>query len=291
MACISPVTLRQGTAIINVPCNKCNFCLQDRRADWTFRILQELKTANTAHFITLTYEDDKQPVILDEETGELQPTLDKRDLQLFLKKLRNANDKSANPVNPFELEIKEWPTIKYYAVGEYGSNTFRPHYHFIVFNIKHQVLEQLSKLWSQGFHVIGNVQPASVHYVTKYVLNKDSGWEPLAKPFNLISKKLGANYLNTNGHEHKKALSTTVVNDRGQQRLPRYYKDKIFNYREKETIKQASIKSNDISYREAIQLIIDGRFTTDIPETYQEYKIRQKHEKIHTTKQSKITGL
>ena len=59
-------------------------------------------------YITLTYNDDHLPA-----NGSLQP----RDLQLFWKRLRKART----------------PGIRYYACGEYGDQTARPHYHAIIF--------------------------------------------------------------------------------------------------------------------------------------------------------------
>lgn len=64
-------------------------------------------------FITLTYSDDALP-----RTPNGMPTLHKEDLQNFLKRFR----KSIEPMR-----------IRFYGVGEYGDETFRPHYHLAVF--------------------------------------------------------------------------------------------------------------------------------------------------------------
>ncbi|MDX8558692.1 hypothetical protein OZ663_18615, partial [Elizabethkingia sp. HX CGY] len=47
-------------------------------------------------------------------------SLDYRDFQLFMKRARKLQEKK----------------ISYFLVGEYGSQTFRPHYHAIVFDVE-----------------------------------------------------------------------------------------------------------------------------------------------------------
>lgn len=271
MTCISPVTIKKGGVLSTYPCQKCNFCLQNRRADWTFRLNEQMKVCNTSHFLTLTYDEQNQPTILDHNTGELQGTLNKRDLQLFIKKLRKENDNEPNQ------QAQPWPTIKYYAVGEYGGETFRPHYHLIIFNIKPNTLTKLPQLWSKGFITVGTCEPASIHYTTKYVLNKTEGWEPLQKPFALISKGIGRDYLDTNGHEHKEALKTFVVRGGTKLRLPRYFSDRIFSLKDKRTIKELSVKQNDLLHNEATKHLKQFH---PVPETYLEYCIRLKHENL-----------
>lgn len=66
-------------------------------------------------FITLTYEDPKLPLASKSGLPSLRP----RDLQLFLKRLRRT-------MAPIEL--------RFFAVGEYGNETERPHYHAALFN-------------------------------------------------------------------------------------------------------------------------------------------------------------
>jgi len=48
-------------------------------------------------------------------------TLKKTDIQKFFKRLRKCHG-------------KKHKSIKYYAVGEYGGQTLRPHYHIVIFN-------------------------------------------------------------------------------------------------------------------------------------------------------------
>lgn len=222
MGCISPIALRLSKAVQFVPCGKCNFCLASKRADWTFRLSQELKVCQSANFLTLTYDDENLPWT---DNG---PSLCKRDMQLFMYRLRKANRK----VSPFGL--------RYYSVGEYGTHTVRPHYHSIMFNLSGGITQKLSDIWQKGFVQVGDVTEASIHYVTKYVINRVGDFEGRQAPFSLISNRsggLGMNYLEANRRWHKgDVLKNYVMHNGFKIRLPRILKDKIFSPLEKERL-------------------------------------------------------
>lgn len=119
--CISPISIRNpkynsAKIRMEVPCGKCPECLERRRADWSLRLSYESRRHINSQFITLTYEDDHMVY------GARSPTLVKADLQLFFKRLRKRL-----------IDSK----LKYYAIGEYGTNTYRPHYHIILFGLDH----------------------------------------------------------------------------------------------------------------------------------------------------------
>lgn len=199
-----------------VPCGKCNFCLESRRSEWSFRLRQELKVSSSASFLTLTYE--KTPVT---EAGV--ETLSKRDLQLFFKRLRKASQKK----------------LRYYAVGEYGTRTIRPHYHALLFNCETEVLGQVMAIWSHGHCLCGDVTDASIHYVTKYHVNKFGDYPGRAPPFVLMSRRpgIGSNYIDTHAKWHQEGLRTFTQVNGFKGRLPRFYTDKIFDEAMKDTIK------------------------------------------------------
>jgi len=177
MRCISPLRLRINGTLQDVPCGKCNFCLMSRRADWTFRISQEAKLHVLQDFVTLTYDDDHLPFLMedgstvvgvDKVIGSVgltfQASLMKSDLQNFMKRLRKL-------VSPAKL--------RYYAVGEYGTRGGRPHYHIILFGLPKHV--DLAQVWGNGHVRRDHVSPASIHYVTKYHVNRygdSAGREP-----------------------------------------------------------------------------------------------------------------
>jgi hypothetical protein len=64
MQCHNPISIKKEGNIKGyeeVPCGVCLYCLEQRRSIWTYRILQELKVAETAKFVTLTYDEKYLP--------------------------------------------------------------------------------------------------------------------------------------------------------------------------------------------------------------------------------------
>lgn len=261
MACYSPIAVTINPLLEYrriVPCGKCVGCLQKRRADWTFRIMQQEHEALHSCFLTLTYNDEFLPIV----NG--QATLDKKELQNYFKKVR-----------------KEEKGLKYYAVGEYGSGNNRPHYHAIVFDASNEVL---AEKWSQynqekeAYRPKGRISQdqvtlASVHYVTKYMIQGQSyGYYRKVKPFAIMSKGLGKNYLEKNSRYHLKSEDLKVYYPGGsRQGMPRYYKEKIFT-------------EDQLKRLHLIQGIENNRFISENGEML----IQQKHNKIYRiTKNSK----
>ena len=48
---------------LTVPCGKCAACLTNRRNDWAVRLKVEHQNADSAYFITLTYDEQHQPLM------------------------------------------------------------------------------------------------------------------------------------------------------------------------------------------------------------------------------------
>lgn len=189
--CLSPIRTKKGYV---VPCGKCVECLSQKRNDWSVRLYYEMQKYSTPPaFITLTYDDDHLPTMVDEDTGELVPVVSKRDLQLFFKRLR-----------------KRVPGIRYFFCSEYGPTTNRPHYHGIIFNLPQKYFslylrcctDDLNKLisdcWKNGFTSSYMAKPAAIHYCTKYCLTDNLfNNEHLVNPFIISSCHLGSNFFDT----------------------------------------------------------------------------------------------
>lgn len=226
--CITPIQLKKETVMSKlkdtyrmqqVPCGKCIDCRKARVNSWYVRLLEEKKISTSAHFVTLTYDDITLPY-----SDSFIPTLDYADFQRFVKRLRkNYNTQKS---------------IKYFAVGEYGSKTDRPHYHVIMFNVENP--DRIVKEWEKyGFAHIGEVTDASIYYTLKYTLKNIGSDKPkneLRKPEKaLISKKLGLSYLTPQMIQYYKDDNSRSVTMLGNKKtaLPRYYRDKIFTESEK----------------------------------------------------------
>lgn len=185
---------------IRVPCGKCLACKLNYASEWSERIVLEASLYEKNSFITLTYSDDNLPdVIKNDETGELYHPLVKRDVQLFIKRLR---------------KYFSGQKIRFFCAGEYGSLTSRPHYHLILFNCDFEDKkkffynrstacrtyrsETLEKLWTYGISSIGEVTSSSANYCARYTLKK-SGFG--AKEFVLMSRRPGIGYEYFNLHK------------------------------------------------------------------------------------------
>nr|QJB21625.1 MAG: replication initiator protein [Microvirus sp.] len=242
MACSYPISLNDKTTGLNgrlVPCGKCINCIQRKRAEWSFRLLQELKISERATFLTLTYSDEYLP-----KTRQLE----KKKLQLFFKRVRVTQK-----------------AIKYYAVGEYGTKNKRPHYHAIVYNCDNNTLidewrERSGNAKTPiGFVSCDTVTEASIHYVTGYITTKYGKIDERTgkslntwsaddiRPFALMSKGLGKIYLKYATKYHKSNFTTTTISAGGVRgNLPRYYKERIFTDTEKKELAQInSIRINE----------------------------------------------
>lgn len=181
-----------------IPCGKCYGCRCDYAKSWSDRMCMELKDNPRALFLTLTYRDSDLKF-----TRDGLPTLDKRDTQLFWKRLRKAFPSSK---------------IRYYLAGEYGSRTMRPHYHAIVYGLDLDSFPdlvyrncnelknpfyssaKLEKIWSHGFCLISSVSEKTCSYVARYTLKKHYGSDKKElgsrlPEFNLSSRRPGIGLL------------------------------------------------------------------------------------------------
>lgn len=236
---------------LQIPCGQCTACRFEYSRQWANRCMLELEYHDSAYFVTLTYDEEHVPVSYylgppferlieqaheasrwnDEisdydlytvvqqhsdvvQTGEAFPsyTLRKRDLQLFMKRLR----------------FKFGDGIRFFAAGEYGSNTFRPHYHLIIFGLHLDDLSvykeqrgftyynspSLQECWSinrgsprcpsyerLGYAVVAPVTWETCAYTARYVMKKLKGSAAqfydsfsLEPPFTLMSRKPGIGY-------------------------------------------------------------------------------------------------
>ena len=109
----------QRKEVMLIPCGQCAECRAQYARNWANRLLLELQYHDSAYFVTLTYDDAHVPRS-ESKDGFPHLTLDKRDCQLFFKRLRKAFPDD---------------NIRYFLAGEYGDQTHRPHYHAIVFGL------------------------------------------------------------------------------------------------------------------------------------------------------------
>lgn len=233
---------------ILIPCGKCLDCRMSYARDWANRMMLENTFHSSSYFLTLTYDDFHVPVSYypDLETGEarIAYTLRKDELSDFMKRLRRR----------LEYYGKK-SDIRFYGVGEYGSNTFRPHYHLIVFGLELDDLVELKRsplgykyytsptieaCWKNGFSMVCDVSWETCAYVARYVTKKaynDYSDElmdffGLEREFSRMSRKpgIGRRYYDENHFEiyqHDKIYLSTFQG--GKEIKPPKYYDKLFD--------------------------------------------------------------
>jgi hypothetical protein len=215
--CVSP--FRKKGTLVDLPCGKCYDCKMRRISGWSYRLMKEAEISSSAFFLTLTYSPEHTRI-----TPKGYMTCTKRDVQLFMKRLRKLNKEK----------------LRYYAVAEYGGKTDRPHYHIILFNVD---VETIETAWELGHIHVGNITEASIGYTMKYIskggkIPKHINDDRLPE-FSLMSKGLGKNYLTEQMikyHKDKNAMCDRVfiqIKDGKKIALPRYYKDKLYTDVEK----------------------------------------------------------
>lgn len=150
--------------IIKLPCGQCIGCRLKRSASWAIRCMHEASLYEKNCFITLTFNNEWLP-----KNG----SLDVRDFQLFMKRLRK----------------KYGEGIRFFHCGEYGERFKRPHYHGCLFNfdfadrelwsvrrgINLYTSKDLAELWPFGFSTVGDVTFESAAYVARYITKKITG--------------------------------------------------------------------------------------------------------------------
>lgn len=193
---------------VQIPCGQCIGCRLDYSRQWANRCLMELEYHKESWFITLTYDDNHVPwsECVHPETGEItqHQTLRKKDFQDFMKRLRKN----------YSVKYPDAEKLRFYACGEYGSQTFRPHFHAIIFGLHLDDLvlygrnaqgdtlynsQFISDCWhNNGYAVIGQVTWESCAYVARYIMKKLKGDQAefyelnnIVPEFTLMSRRPG----------------------------------------------------------------------------------------------------
>ena len=108
-----PIVFSTATGYVDrkviVPCGRCTGCRLKYAAQWAMRCMHESQLHSRNSFITLTYNNENLPA---------DKSINKEEMQKFFKRLRKKLGNNS---------------IRYFACGEYGDKTSRPHYHAIIF--------------------------------------------------------------------------------------------------------------------------------------------------------------
>lgn len=222
--------------LVTIPCGKCKSCRLAKAKEWALRCCLESRYYKDSWFLTLTYKD--QPL-----TERKRPTLVRKHLQDFMKRLRITYERMHLDFGPVNFDLK----LKYFGCGEYGGRHGRPHYHLILFNLKIHDLKfhcfsksnknyplyisnWLEEIWSHGYVKIGRVSLDSAGYVARYTLKKDQAAEdytlnyiygPREKEFLCMSNGLGKKFFEEFSDNIYRLDS--VHYDKKEYKVPRYF--------------------------------------------------------------------
>lgn len=175
----SPFPLAKG---FNIKCGQCIGCRLDYSRQWAVRCVHEAQMHERNCFITLTF----NPEALEARTRPW--SLDVRDFQLFMKRLRKKHGKR----------------IRFFHCGEYGDKNQRPHYHALLFGfdfpdkklwstregVNLYISESLQELWPHGFSTIGDVTFQSAAYCSRYIMKKIKG-EGAERHYEVMDEETG----------------------------------------------------------------------------------------------------
>jgi len=240
-------------------CGKCMPCLQKRKRQWSFRLSEELRVSFSAYFVTLTYNDKFVPY---DDNGYCA---NKNDHKHFIKWLKYYEDEETEVISMDEFKRTgsqtklETGQLKYYATIEYGDFRDRPHWHYILFNVRD--INNCMLAWakqvriSKGVYEPGEAfgrvdidpRPVTINcidYVLKYMLKNDAKERDQDRQpeVSFMSKGIGLCVADMEFVNHiRRPENNTVVNQRGTKvGLPRYYRKKFLSEAEIEA-KQAYV--------------------------------------------------
>lgn len=266
--CLHPKTIYRNGKRLVVACGKCNACMLRKSNTATTSVTQFSNDYPYCHFVTLTYAPEYLPMMRvqridyndandpcyhlidmrhrDGTSGNLVSTelpdniqtiidknnlgndcigvLSRLDVKNFIKRLRiNLNRHT-------QYDEKE---LKYYAVGEYGPKSLRPHYHLLFWHTSYWSTADLWKIicksWPFGRIDCqlsrGHAAEYCVSYLNSYsCLPRFYGLRSLS-PFSLHSKGL---------------YNTQVTSELRKKVFQERFTDELrFNYREDGEIKSA----------------------------------------------------
>lgn len=242
MPCLRPNNIRRkqyyhdlhDTKMMQVPCGRCSECYASHQRELYVRSKYELKRATSAHFFTLTYAD--APIT----PNGRHFTADKTHIKKFMTRLRHL-ESTRQPIGELlkngKRRIKKvWnEQLKFLYVLEYGTKHQRPHYHFLMFNLKN--IQNVYRAWSInkkpiGRIDVGKVENASINYVVGYIGKRigipTTPDDQRLPEYRENSQKFGDGFLETTGKWNKKYEEGYTVLDGITYKLPRYLKNKLF---------------------------------------------------------------
>lgn len=209
--CLSPIKVpnRSLNSYVSVPCGHCAFCRAHKFSVLSTKVDREIYYSKYTYVFTLTYNDDCIPSIsLNGSNFSLNNITDSEDvykLKTYLSSYtsyddfykvsslqHNKNKVYVNVYSHYQLFLKRLrkyfsktskQKIRFFLATEYGSTTYRPHAHLLLFTsspfdfqtkpLKDSdsvICSDLTNLWKYGFVTYDGI-PRSSTDVSSYISN------------------------------------------------------------------------------------------------------------------------
>lgn len=299
----SPIVDQWITEYIEIPCGKCIECRLAYSRQWADRCMLEAKSWEHNHFLTLTYNEENltQAQQIDLGTGEVfkapYATLVPEDLTKFMKDLRRYYKYHYGHDN-----------IRFYACGEYGDKSGRPHFHVIVFNLpindlvyfhtnhahdKLYLSDTIAEIWGKGHVIVGDVTWNSAAYTARYVMKKIKGPEAkdiyasmgLVPEFVRMSRRegIGKAYYEENKDKIYQHDEIVITNAKGLAKTikPSKYYDRLYDIEEPEIMAAIKAKRQELA-KESMQIALSK--TSLSKDEYLEMRERKKIKQVELLK-------
>lgn len=162
MLCREPVKVSSDGQRV-APCGQCLPCRINQRRKKVFRLLLEHRFfTGPSSFSSITYADEHLPYIVGSD-GAPSWTVSRRTLQLLVKRMRD-----------------KWSPgrFRFFGVGEYGTDSGRPHYHMLCYGLSAPELKELTEqCWRTNGELLGGVRtytasPRLMSYIAGYTAKK-----------------------------------------------------------------------------------------------------------------------
>jgi len=212
-----------------------------------------MRTSFSAYFVTLTYKDKFVPM------GENGYSANKNDHKHFIKWLRYYENEELEQLSKDEYlrngkaTKEETGSLSYYGTIEYGDLKDRPHWHYLLFNVRdinniilawtdsvcyNEELQQFDTGPSKGIVQVDECNVNTIDYVLKYMVKERSKetYDGKERELSFMSKGLGLGAVNQEFLKHIRSDSgNQVINSRSRKiPLPRYFRKKFLTNEQRE---------------------------------------------------------
>lgn len=222
--------------LVPIGCGKCMECRNQKKREWTVRMMEEIKHSRDGIMVTLTFSTESYKELNDEIDVNL--TGYERDNQIATLAVRRFLER---------WRKKFGKSVRHFLVTELGGEGYECiHMHGILFTKESK--ETIRNIWKYGICQIGGrkeedrgyVTEKTVNYIVKYITKTDILHKEYKQKV-LCSPGIGKQYVESAEivwNKYKKGSTNESYRLRNGDRiaLPIYYRNKIYSEQERELL-------------------------------------------------------